>query len=75
MNNNKKRNEWSNEFNSLPFKTRTIACAVLNELQINGLKREKKRLISRYKQSLKEINSHIKNLEDWYNKNYTQEVK
>jgi hypothetical protein len=71
----KTRQEWSDEFNSLPLKTRITACAVSNEWEINAMKREKARLIKRFKQSLKEIDEHIKNLERWYVNRFTEEIK
>ena len=58
----KTKEEWAEAFNALPFEIRTIAVAVSLEDQINVLRREKRRLKKRYKQSVKEINAHIKNL-------------
>jgi hypothetical protein len=71
----KTRREWDNEFNSLPYEIRTIACAVSNEQEINALKREKARLIKRHEQSLKGINEHIANLEKYYSNNFAKETK
>ncbi len=55
--------DWSKKYNELPYETRHIAAMVSIQDQINGLLREKQRLATRYKQSLKEINAHIKSCE------------
>lgn len=52
--------DWSKKYNELPYETRHIAAMVSCQDQINGLLREKARLKTRYKQSLNEINEHIK---------------
>lgn len=54
---------WTDKFNNLPYEARNAACAVGIYNQINGLKREKDRLKRRYRQSLNEINGHIKSLQ------------
>ena len=57
--------DWSKEFNKLPKEVRIIAGAISCRENIQYLNFEKRRLKSRYTQSLKEINDHIKNLESW----------
>lgn len=57
--------KWSDAFNALPRDIRHIGAMTETELRIRGLQREKKRLQTRYRQSLKEINEHIANLEKW----------
>jgi len=61
--------EWSDKWNALPREVRHIGSMVESEMRINQLKREKDRLKTRYKQSIKEVNDHIKNLEKWIEKN------
>ena len=63
---------WSDKFNALPMDVRTIAAAVSNRQMINSLKREKGRLKKRYQSSVKEIDDHIKNCEDFARKNYKE---
>ena len=60
--------EWSDKFNDLPHEVRHIAAMVYTEAHIRHLKEEKERLERRYRQSCREINEHIKNLEDWLRK-------
>ena len=55
----------NNEYNSLSKETRQI-CSVSSCFDlINGMRREKRRLIARFKASLSEITSHINNIEEW----------
>ena len=60
-----KRIYWNEKFNNLPIEIRTIGSAENTITRINQLRMEKDRLKKRYNQSIKEINDHIKNLEDW----------
>jgi hypothetical protein len=62
---------WTEAFNNLPDETRNIACAVSAYDNIRYLEREKTRLEKRYKQSINEINEHIKGHKDWLNKEFT----
>jgi hypothetical protein len=57
------KRDWTKEYNDLPYETRVITGAVSMQDQINGLQREKQRLKMRYSKSIKEINDHIKNIE------------
>jgi len=57
--------KWTDEWNKLPYEIRHIGSMCGAEMRINQLEMEKDRLKRRYDQSLKEINEHIKNLEDW----------
>jgi hypothetical protein len=57
--------KWSKAWNDLPIGIRHIGSMVECELRIQHLKFEKDRLKKRYVQSCKEINSHIKNCEQW----------
>lgn len=52
--------KYSDDYNALPFETRKITAKVMIQGQIRDLKFEKKRLKTRYNQSLKEINDNIK---------------
>jgi len=61
-------NKWSDAFNSLPREIRHIGAMAEAEMRIFQLKREKDRLKNRYNQSIKEVDNHIKNLEDWIRK-------
>jgi len=58
--------KWSDKFNALPREIRDIGCMCQTEMRIQQLGMERARLIRRYHQSLKEINEHIKNLEQWH---------
>jgi len=55
--------KYSDDFNALPFETRKIVSKVMLQGQIRDLNFEKKRLKTRYNQSLKEISEKIKYLE------------
>lgn len=55
--------DWSAEFNALPYNVRRIGAAMEAKTRIQHLIIEKNRLIKRHKQSLAEINDHIKNCE------------
>ena len=57
--------EWSDKFNALPKEIRLIGAMCQTEMRIQQLGMEKARLVIRHSQSMKEINAHIKNLEDW----------
>ncbi len=63
-----KRN-YVEEFNELPYAARHIATMVSARENINYLQREKARLKKRYRQSLAEINAHIKGIEVWIAEN------
>ena len=52
-------------FNKLPRDVRHIAAMNETSMRINQLEMEKSRLKKHYRQSVREINDHIKNLEDW----------
>ena len=56
--------DWSAEFNALPKDVRTIGAAMECRTRIQHLRFEKDRLQKRHKQSLSEINEHIKSCED-----------
>jgi len=68
-------NYWSDKFSELPKEIRHIACASSIGSDINALLREKKRLKTRYDQSLKEINAHIKSLEHYKRTNFPEPIK
>jgi hypothetical protein len=55
--------KWSKEWNKLPDHIRHIGAMVQTEMRINQLHMERDRLCKRHKQSLAEIDQHIKNLE------------
>jgi len=57
--------KWSDKFNKLPDDVRHIGAAREAELRIQHLELEKERLIKRHRQSLREINDHIKNCKQW----------
>lgn len=57
--------KWSDAWNELPYDIRHIGAMCEYELRIQHLQMEKNRLKKRYTQSLKEINEHIKNIQDW----------
>lgn len=57
--------DWSAEFNALPPEVRLIGAAMEARLRIQHLQLEKKRLEKRHRESVSEINRHIKNCEDW----------
>ncbi len=59
------RSKWSKMYNELPYEIRHIGSMLSSEQAIQYLNLEKQRLIKRHKQSLKEINEHIKNHEKW----------
>ena len=54
---------WTEKFNSQSEEVRTIGQAMELQTRIQHLNFEKDRLKSRYNQSVKEINDHIKNCE------------
>lgn len=54
---------WSERFNNLSLEHRKIGSAHEAQLRVQHLKFEKQRLITRHKQSLKEINDYIKGCE------------
>lgn len=56
---------WSEKYNALPRDVRRIGAAMESRTRIQHLNFEKERLKKRYRQSLAEINDHIKNCEDW----------
>lgn len=64
---------WTEKYNELPDDIRKIANAVSCKDNIQYLNIEKARLIKRHKQSLAEINDHIKNHESWYREHFKQE--
>ena len=53
---------WSEKWNAMPKEIRLIGTMVETEMRINQLLMEKDRLKTRYCQSIKEVNDHIKNL-------------
>jgi ABC-type phosphate transport system auxiliary subunit len=55
---------WSKKFNELSLEHRKIGLAHEAQLRVQHLEMEKTRLKRRYEQSLKEINSHIKNCKE-----------
>lgn len=55
---------WSGKFNALPIEVRTIGAALSSQQRIQHLNFEKARLKRRYRESLAEINLHIKNCEE-----------
>ncbi len=55
---------WTEKYNAQSDEIRTIGQIMWAKTMINGLKREKHRIKARYDQSFREINSHIKNLEE-----------
>ena len=57
--------DWTKEFNALPKEVRTIGSAMEAKTRIQHLNFEKDRIQKRYRQSLDEINKHIKSCEDW----------
>jgi transcriptional regulator of heat shock response len=57
--------DWSAEYNVLPMEIRIIGSAINNQTRINQLEAEKHRLKQRYQKSVREINDHIKNCEEW----------
>ena len=57
--------KWSDKWNRLPEETRLIGAMCSTEQRINQLEVEKARLKKRYLESVREINSHIKNLKHW----------
>ena len=66
----KTRQQLVDEFNSLPIDVRTIACGASALDSINYLLRERRRLVQRHLQSMKEINDHIKNHKIWLKREY-----
>ena len=54
---------WSRQFNTLPFETRVIACAIELEHQIRDAKLEKNRLRLLYRDLLREQNARLKRLQ------------
>lgn len=55
--------KYSEKFNQLAPEIRKIGCAMEAQLRVQHLKLEKARLEKRHKQSIAEINAHIKNCE------------
>ena len=55
----------ADDFNSLPIETRKICGVVIAEMRISQLKMEKERLKKRYRQSVREVNDHIRNLKNF----------
>jgi hypothetical protein len=60
-----KYKNWSEKFNALSPEIRKIGSASEAQIRIQHLNFEKDRLRKRYAQSLREINEHIKNCEQW----------
>ena len=58
------RIDWNKKYNDLPNDIRVIVSAISCKLRIQHLNFEKDRVKKRYIQSIKEINSHIKNCEN-----------
>lgn len=65
--------DWSAKFNALPFEVRTIGSALEAKTRIQMLNFEKDRLKRRSIQSLKEINTYIKNCEKYIQELEAQE--
>lgn len=52
----------SEEYNSLPIETKRLGSIMESRMRMNQLIMEKGRLKKRYKQSMEEVDDHIRNL-------------
>ena len=67
--------DWSAKWNALPDDVRRIGSMVEAQMRIQQLGMELDRLKSRYRQSVREVKSHIANLEESLRRGGESEVK
>ena len=57
--------KWADRFNELPDDMRLIAAMNEAQMRVNQLLMERDRLQKRYRQSVREVNAHIKSILKW----------